>query len=1100
MPTLMGGNAKAPTSTNLSRKAATAVAAVRELHIVLNCPNEKAFIDTVSSSSIINFPYPHSIIHYFYRVYLRDNPCIICNRSKMTKPRPYYLQPTVKRQLCSDIGWFQTHKGLEPRLCIIDTIEEYATIHELPLVYNAEDILCCFIERLRKDSSKEVRDDEIVADPESTIGKGVKLLSTHKKWSHIEHIKVPTKTHVALAENLIGKIRVDLRAVASQFNITHGIKMPLQFVPAMLCNIVEKMNYVSNQGTLSTSSPAIQRGEEPLDYNALIKVKIGDIVQAYSDTDSTRTSSIFIVVLDHTFSRNPHITKGFNLEIESTSAGNLMNAKFSRPNPKDIPSFIKKKLRELDYKGKIESREKIKKKKREKEFLIRQIRTCDDTNRKEILEQQLKEVPSNIDEILVQVDKEIQEIEKSDASSTPAATGTASSTNSILGGETQAAEAANELRPASNNVDSSNNLEPSPAQVNQAEETTTASAPMPSTANTQAAESSRPYNFRKRQSDRKHQSHLLYQDLNNISSETRDWNVYVMTNVMFREGEDLEEFMTFHTTISEALKEDEVPVKESVVKEWDQVLDSKDGEKSVLKCMSPDFSVRGKDVIPCMMFMKKKMNKVTKKLERWKARLAAGGHMQNPELYPKKDITVPTLDHSSLLVFLSSMMKRKGVKFHSMDFPGAYLSADLETEIYMVINKQNVDILLESKPELKQFVRSNGTIITKIQKALYGLKESGRLFRDKVVNLFDQFGLKEVESNKCIFKKDMPNGKTFYICVYVDDVIIATDDEDERLKFLEFCKQSFPEISMNSEDAFSFLGMAIKFDYKKRTIRYDNSLYIQELAENYDVINENILPCKSNFMNHSDQDRTMDDVRKYKSLVMALFYVAKRTRPDVLFPVSYLATRCATPTQEDFEKAKGVLSYLLSTKGLQLTHSCNGKDPKKLLFAFVDASYATHPDMKGHTGALIFDECGNLLYASSTKQKLMGKSSTDAEIIAVHSVMNSIEEIKDLFDELNGTKNGSSNEYPPVCLYQDNQSAKFLMENGDSRSDKSKHMKVRYFYIKSKVDESIINIKYRDTNRMWADLLTKVITVKDKFFQMRSIIMNCQEGDKYFML
>jgi hypothetical protein len=229
---------------------------------------------------------------------------------------------------------------------------------------------------------------------------------------------------------------------------------------------------------------------------------------------------------------------------------------------------------------------------------------------------------------------------------------------------------------------------------------------------------------------------------------------------------------------------------------------------------------------------------------------------------------------------------------------------------------------------------------------------------------------------------------------------------------------------------------------------------------------------------------------------MALFYVAKRTRPDVLFPVSYLATRCAIPTQEDFEKAKGVLSYLLSTKGLQLTHSCNGKDPKKLLFAFVDASYATHPDMKGHTGALIFDECGNLLYASSTKQKLMGKSSTDAEIIAVHSVMNSIEEIKDLFDELNGTKNG----YPPVCLYQDNQSAKFLMENGDSRSDKSKHMKVRYFYIKSKVDESIINIKYRDTNRMWADLLTKVITAKDKFFQMRSIIMNCQEGDKYYML
>ena len=122
------------------------------------------------------------------------------------------------------------------------------------------------------------------------------------------------------------------------------------------------------------------------------------------------------------------------------------------------------------------------------------------------------------------------------------------------------------------------------------------------------------------------------------------------------------------------------------------------------------------------------MNKVTKKLEKWKARLAAGGHRQDQELYPKKDINVPTLDHTALLTFLSSMMKRKDVKFHAMDFPGAYLSTDLESEIYMVINKQNTDILVDNRPELKEFVRDNGTILTKIQKALYGLKEAGNYF------------------------------------------------------------------------------------------------------------------------------------------------------------------------------------------------------------------------------------------------------------------------------------------------------------------------------------------------------------------------------------
>jgi hypothetical protein len=1005
----------------------------------------------------------------------------------MTKPRPFYLQPTIKRQLCVDVGWFLTHKGLIPRLCAIDTVEEFATIHELPLKYKAEDVLQCLLERLRIDHSKEVRIDEIVADPESSIGKAFKLLSRYKKWSHIQTIEVPTKTHVAIVENLIGKIRVDLRAVASQFNITYGTKMPLQFVSEMLKNIVHKMNYISNQGALSKASPAIQRGEEPVDYNALIKLKTGDIVQAYHVADNTRTNSVFIVVLNHTFSRNPYITHGFNLELEKTSAGNLKVAKYVRPNPNDIPPFIIKKLKELEYKGKVEATNALKKMKRDKEFLLRQIKLCDDTNRRNVLEQQLKEVPLDVEEITMQLDQQIQENFKTDASSIPAATGTASITDPILGGKTQAEEAIELRHTSSDEKESENKTEEQQEEI------------APSTANIPAAEPKTPYNLRKR-IGKKLQEHLLYQDLNNITNETRDWNSYVLTNIIFRQGNDLTEFLTFHTSISEALKEDESLVKESVIKEWNQVLNAEDGKKPVLKCMSRNFNTNGKVVIPSMMFMKKKMNKVTKKLERWKARLAAGGHMQNPELYPKKDITVPTLDHSALLTFLSSMMKRKGVKFHSMDFPGAYLSADLESEIYMVINKQNTDILLEAKPELKEFVRDNGTIITKIQKALYGLKESGKLFRDKIVNLFDEFGLKELESNKCIFRKILPDGKTFYICVYVDDVIIATDDDNERLAFLEHCKKSFPEITMNSEDAFSFLGMAIQFDYKKRLIRYDNSLYIQELADNHDVKAESNMPYKSNFMKNSDQDKTMDDVRKYKSLVMALFYVAKRTRPDILFPVSYLATRCAEPTQEDYEKAKGILSYLLSTKSLQLTHSCNSKESKRILLAFVDASYALHHDMKGHTGALIFDECGNLLFASSTKQKLMGKSSTDAEIIAVHSIMNSIEEIKDLFDELNGTTNGTSNEHPPVCLYQDNQSAKFLMEHGDSKSDKSKHMKVRYFYIKSKVDESIINIKYRDTERMWADILTKPIMIKDKFYRMRAIIMNCQEGDKYYLL
>ena len=109
-----------------------------------------------------------------------------------------------------------------------------------------------------------------------------------------------------------------------------------------------------------------------------------------------------------------------------------------------------------------------------------------------------------------------------------------------------------------------------------------------------------------------------------------------------------------------------------------------------------------------------------------------------------KIIRVPTLDHASLLMFLFIMMKKKDYKIYQMDFPGAYLKADLETEIYMRINKPTVDILKESHPEIIPDRRDDGTLISRIQKAIYGLKESGKLFRDKSVEVLREFGLEQL--------------------------------------------------------------------------------------------------------------------------------------------------------------------------------------------------------------------------------------------------------------------------------------------------------------------------------------------------------------------
>ena len=166
----------------------------------------------------------------------------------MTKPQNYYFKPSIKRQLCIDVAWFLSHHGLLPMLVMIDTVEEFATIQELPPQYTGEDVLRCVIDRLKLDRSRKVEVEEIISDPESTIGKAFDLLKSHQSFSHVVALEVPKKSHVSLVESFINKLRVRLRAVCAKFQVQYGRRMPLQFITKMLPNIVQKLNYVSNLG------------------------------------------------------------------------------------------------------------------------------------------------------------------------------------------------------------------------------------------------------------------------------------------------------------------------------------------------------------------------------------------------------------------------------------------------------------------------------------------------------------------------------------------------------------------------------------------------------------------------------------------------------------------------------------------------------------------------------------------------------------------------------------------------------------------------------------------------------------------------------------
>ena len=105
----------------------------------------------------------------------------------------------------------------------------------------------------------------------------------------------------------------------------------------------------------------------------------------------------------------------------------------------------------------------------------------------------------------------------------------------------------------------------------------------------------------------------------------------------------------------------------------------------------------------------------------------------------------------------------------------------------------------------------------------------------------------------------------------------------------------------------------------------------------------------------------------------------------------------------------------------------------------MDASYATHSDMKGHTGGAMSMGTG-LIHSKSSKQKLNTKGSTETEVVGATDYIPWTIWIKRFLMEqgYDLTRN---------VYYQDNMSAMKIEKNGrKSCGDKSRHIHIRYFF------------------------------------------------------
>jgi hypothetical protein len=191
-----------------------------------------------------------------------------------------------------------------------------------------------------------------------------------------------------------------------------------------------------------------------------------------------------------------------------------------------------------------------------------------------------------------------------------------------------------------------------------------------------------------------------------------------------------------------------------------------------------------------------------------------------------------------------------------------------------------------------------------------------------------------------------------------------------------------------------------------------------------------------------------EQVMAFHRAMAQLLFLSTRVRWDIQPTTAFQTRQVRLPDKDNWGKVKRVLSYLKGTLHMPLILSADSLMPS---WWWVDTAYAMHNNCWGHTGAgMSFGQGMALSY--SWKQKINIKSSKEAKLVGVDELLGYILWACYFMQE-------QGYDMDPSLLYQDNMSAILLKTNGRASSSKrTKHIKVKYFLIKDKIDRDKITI------------------------------------------
>jgi hypothetical protein len=449
-------------------------------------------------------------------------------------------------------------------------------------------------------------------------------------------------------------------------------------------------------------------------------------------------------------------------------------------------------------------------------------------------------------------------------------------------------------------------------------------------------------------------------------------------------------------------------------------------------------------------------------IARHKARFVAKGYSQRDGI-DYHEIFSPVARYTSIRAVLAFAAANR-IMLHQMDVDTAFLYGKVDEAIYVRQPEGFVD-------------PSNPNLVCKLNKALYGIKQASRCWFIVIRDFLNKQGFTASVADPCIFIR-RHNGKLDIIALYVDDLLIGCSDDDTLAELKSNLHTQFRMKDLGT--AKYILGMEITH-HPDGSITLSQGAYICDVLREFamEEANPSTTPLPPG-IKLCKRDGTPSDSIPYRRLVGRLMYASTGCRPDITFAVSYLSRFLNCYSEAHYNAAKYVLRYLAGTSNLGLKFK--GGQPL-LLTGYSDSDWGGDTNDRKSTSGYAFLVTGSSTISwASKKQQTVALSSTEAEYMALSDACKEAIWLRQLLLDLGHPQIQAT----PILV--DNRGSIELTKHPVFHA-RTKHIDIRYHFIREKVEDNTINIMHCPTLEMVADFLTKPLST-EKFKMCRSAMMH----------